>query len=225
MLKNIREGAISKPWFFRLLMLCVAVVFAVSMGWWGFGGDSREENYIAKVSEEHISIEDYQVAYRRTSRFYREVLQSEYDDEKVRRQVIDGLVDNKLWAQEAKRMGLAIGDAALKEAFVTTAAFQTEGKFDPERYTRFLGIQKMTPKTFEEKQREGLLVEKVKVVVKDGVALTPREIKDIEESDPPNTDLDQAIEDRLARKKDRAVFAYILALREKANIVIKEDLL
>jgi len=222
-LKVIREGAIAKPWFFRLLMLCVAVVFAVSMGWWGFSGDSRQENHIAKVGEDSIPMEDYQLAYQRTSRFYRELFQSEYDDQKIRRQVIDGLVENKLWAQEAKRMGLAIGDAALKDAFVTTAAFQTEGKFDPELYKLVLGRLKMTPRSFEEKQREGLLIEKVKLIVKDGVALTPEEIQGIKEGDPSNTDIDAAIEDRLARKKDRAVMAYTLSLREKSKIVIQED--
>ncbi|MFQ5598237.1 MAG: SurA N-terminal domain-containing protein [Nitrospiria bacterium] len=222
MLKKIREGAIDNPWFFRMLMLGIALVFAVSMGWWGFGGE-RQENIVATVGEDQITLEYYQQTYRRVSRFYRELFQDEYDDQKVRRDVIDGLVDNKLWAQEAKRMGIFVSDGVLKEAFMKAAAFQTDGAFDPNRYKRFLSNQKLSPTTFEEQQREGLLIEKAKLIIKDGVSMTPMELEGIRESDPSAADFDRMIEDRLAKKKERAVMAYTQSLRKRSSILIKED--
>ncbi|WDT78889.1 MAG: hypothetical protein MPW14_17155 [Candidatus Manganitrophus sp.] len=47
MLKVIRKGAIENPWFFRLVMLILAVVFTATMGWWGF--EQTEDKAIAKV--------------------------------------------------------------------------------------------------------------------------------------------------------------------------------
>ncbi len=224
MLKTIREGALGNPWFFRLIMFGIAAVFAVSMGWWGFG-DTRDEEFIATAGEDPVTIQEYQLAYSRTSRVYRELFQDQYDDEKIRKQVIDDLVDNKLWAQEARRMGLVLSDGVLKEAFLTTVGFQSDGKFNPDVYKRFLANLGLSPKVFEEMQREVLLIEKVKLMVKGGVVLTPLEIKDVEENSAENMDLDRVIEDRLARKKNRAILAYTQFLRGKVVISIKEELL
>jgi len=55
MLKTIREGAIGNPWFFRIIMMAVAAVFAVSMGWWGFGDHEQEGNMIARVEQAKIT--------------------------------------------------------------------------------------------------------------------------------------------------------------------------
>ena len=115
MLKNIREGAIENPWFFRILMLGIAAVFAVSMGWWGFTDDGRQENTIAQIGETYITIQEYKDAYRNESRFYRELFQDDFDDEALRKRVINSMVDNKLWLQEADRMQLGISNSALRD--------------------------------------------------------------------------------------------------------------
>ncbi len=224
MIKTIREGAMGNPWFFRIIMMGIAAVFAVSMGWWGFSEDERDDaNAIATINAVSISAQDYQRSYRRISKFYRELFQDKYDDEKVRVQVIDELVDRKLWVEEAGRMGIKISNAAFQESVLSAGAFQKEGEFDSELYKRFLSFEKLTSKHFEETQKEALLVEKVKQIVKDGVALTPIEIKNAEEGDPETLDIEREIESRLAQKQERAVRAYTLSLRAKADIQIKEE--
>jgi hypothetical protein len=222
-IKTIREGALGNPWFFRIIMVGIAAVFAVSMGWWGFGDDERRDNAVAKVNEVSIQLEDYQRSYRRISKFYRDLFQDKYDDEKVRGQVIDELVNRKLWAQEATRMGIKISDAAFQASVLSAGAFQKDGEFDSELYKRFLSFERLSSKHFEETQKEALLVEKVKQIVKDGVALTPIEIKNAEEGDPETIDIDREIESRLSQKQERAVAAYALSLRTKANIQIDEE--
>ncbi len=226
MIKLIREGAMGSPWFFRIIMLGIAAVFAVSMGWWGFSEDERiEANAVATIGEVSISSEDYQRAYRRISKFYRELFQDKYDDEKVRGQVIDELVDRKLWVQEAGRMGIAVSDAHFKASVLSAGAFQREGAFDSELYKRFLSFERLSAKKFETTQKEALLVEKVKQIVKDGVALTPIEISNAETGDPGTIDIEREIESRLAQKQERAVRSYLLSLRAKADIQIKQELL
>lgn len=224
MLKTIREGAIGNPWFFRLIMLAVAAVFAVSMGWWGFSGQ-QQDNMIARVEEAKITTDEYQRVYRSRSKRYRELFQDTYDDEALRQGVIDDLVERELWIQEAKRMGLMISDAALKDSVVNLPGFQKDGRFNSEQYQRVLAFERYTPESFEARQREALMVQKAMEIVKGGVVLTPTEMKAAEEDHPENPDPDRAREDRLRQKKERALRAYTIALKEKAAILINEELL
>ncbi len=223
MLKLIRKGAIENPWFFRILMLGIAGVFAASMGWWGF--EQREDNAIAVVGDDRISVEEYQRAYQAASKFYREIFQDDYDDESLRQDVINGLVERKLWLQLARKMDLKISDATLKQSITSLPGFQKGGHFDSETYKRVLAFERYTTQSFEKKQREGLLMEKVKTLVKGGIALTPAEIKATDESEPPNPDPERAIADLLVQKRERGLRAYTVALKEKAVINIKEELL
>lgn len=225
MLKNIREGAIENPWFFRIVMLGIAAVFAVSMGWWGFGDQEDPANVLAQVGEDRILIAEYQRAYQAASKFYRELFQDDYDDEALRKRVIDELIERRLWIQEARKMRVSISDESLKESITNMPGFQKEGKFDPELYRRALSFERYTPESFEARQRETLLLKKAQILVRSGVWLTPAEIKDAEESDPANPDPDKIIEDRLSRKKERAVRAYAISLKQKTGIVVKDELL
>ncbi|MFQ5779812.1 MAG: SurA N-terminal domain-containing protein [Nitrospiria bacterium] len=223
MLKFIRRGAIENPWFFRIVMLGIAVVFGVSMGWWGFG--QREDNTIAEIGQSKITLVEYQRAYQAASKFYREIFQEEYDDEALRERVIDELIERKLWLQLAQNMGLDISDASLRESITAMPGFQKDGHFNPELYRRVLAFERYTPQSFERKQREALMVEKAKILVKEGIALSPAEIAEATESDPANPDPERAVEDILYQKRERGLRAYTLSLKEKAEINIKKELL
>lgn len=223
LLKIIRKGAIENPWFFRLIMGALAVAFTVTMGWVGFG--KTEDRAVAKVDRASVSVEEYQRAYRNASNFYREIFQDKFDEKDLRKRVIDELVDRKLWLQEARRMKLVVSDEELKRSITELPGFQKEGKFDPELYRRILSLEHYTPEGFERQHREELLVEKVKALVKESVALTPSEEEEAKKSNPTNPDPDRAASDLLFQKKQRALSAYTLSLRQKAAIHVKEELL
>lgn len=223
MLKIIRKGAIENPWFFRLIMGALAVAFILTMGWWGFG--QTRDNAVAKVDRVSVSIEEYQRAYQNASNFYREIFQDKFDDKDLRKRVIDELVDRKLWLQEARRMKLVVSDAELKRSITELPGFQKEGRFDPQLYRLVLAREHYTPEGFERQHREELLIEKVKTLVKESVALTPSEEEEAKKSNPTNPDPDRVASDLLFQKKQRALSAYTLALRQKAAIHVKEELL
>jgi len=54
MLKVIREGAIERPWFYRTLMGLIAVVFVLTMGWWGF--EENKEDVIVSVGDDPLIV-------------------------------------------------------------------------------------------------------------------------------------------------------------------------
>lgn len=225
MLKVIRRGTVENPWFFRITMLIMAVIFTISMGWWGFGKGNADDNAIASVDQAHISNEEYQRAYQNASNFYREVFQDKYDDKELRKRVIEELVERELWLKEAGRMKLAVSDEELRKSVTSLPGFQKDGKFDPEIYRRILTLERSSPETFERKHREELLIEKAKVLVKDAVALTPAEIEEAKKTNPSNPDPDRAVSDLLFQKRQRALRSYTIALKQTASIQVKEELL
>ena len=224
MLKIMRRGAIENPWFYRIIMGGLAVAFMISMGWWGFSG-SGESNAVAQVDQAPISLDEYHRAYQNLSNVYREIFQDKYDDKLVRKQAIDQLVERKLWLKEAQRMNLTVSDAELRDSIVKLPGFQRDGKFDPEIYRRVLAFEHFTPEAFERQQREQLLIVKANALVKDAVALTPMEAEEAKKSNPNNPDPDRAVADLLFQKKEKAVRAYALGLKNEASIHIKDEML
>jgi hypothetical protein len=223
-LKVIRHRAIENPWFFRIIMLGIAIVFVVSMGWGG-GFEKSDDNMIAQVDQAHISNQEYLRAYQNASDFYREIFQEKYDDKELRKRVIEGLVERELWLKEARKMKLAVSDAELKNVVTSLPGFQKDGRFDSEIYRRILKREGSSPEAFERKQREELLIEKAKVLIKDAVALTPLEAEEAKKANPSNPDPDRLLSDLLFQKRERALQGYTITLKQNASIQIKEELL
>jgi len=221
MLKIMRQGAIENPWLYRTVMGSIAAAFIVSMGWWGF--DNQAGDAVAHVNDAAIPRDEYQRAYRNASDLYRQIFKEKYDDKALRKQVIDELVAQRLWLKEAERLHVRVPDVELKAALSKMSAFQKDGVFTAEQYHRVLQNNRIRPETFEQQQREQILVERVKERVKDGVALNKTEADDAKKSN--EADPDRGIADALFSKKQRAMTAYNLALKKAAVVKIKEDLL
>ena len=221
MLKVLREGAIENPWLYRTVMGGIAVAFVISMGWWGFGNQAGDA--VARVNDVAISRDEYQRAYRNASDLYRQIFKEQYDDKALRKQVVDELVAQRLWLEEAKRLHVRIPDAELKAALSKMSAFQKDGIFSAEQYHRVLQNNRIRPEDFEQQQREQLLVERARERVKDSVALNPFEVDEAKKANA--TDPDRGIADALFSKKQRAMTAYGLALKKAANVEINENLL
>lgn len=223
MIKLLRQRAIENPWFFRSLMGLLAVTFMISLGWWGDKTSHRGDNILAEIDQDSISVAEYRRVYKNMARFYREILKDQFDEKKVRRQVIDHLVEQKLWLREAFRMGLQVTDAELRESILKLPGFQKEGQFSSDIYHGLLLAEHLTPETFEEQQREELIVNKAKTLIRQSAALTPAEVGEIERLGPLHGDQERA--KRLAQKEEKAIHAYTVALKQKAAIFIKEELL
>jgi len=222
MLKLIRQRAIENPWFFRTLMGILAITFMISLGWWGTE-ENHKENILAEIDQDTISIEEYRRTYKNMARFYKQILKDQFDEKRFPKQVIDLLVEQKLWLHEASRMGLQVADSELRESILKLKGFQTNGQFNADLYHRILVSEHLTPEKFEQQQRDEMMVDKAKTLIRQSAMLTPSEIAEIGLQNPPN--IDQERESRLSQKKEKALRAYTLALKQKAAIFIKEELL
>jgi peptidyl-prolyl cis-trans isomerase D len=223
MLKLMRQKTIENPRFFRGIMLILAVTFMVSLGWWGGGGaDGDKRRNIAEIDEDAISLDEHTRAYQNAVRFYRQ-MKVPFKEEVLRKQILDQIVEQKLWLHEAVRMDLQVTNNELMESILTLPGFHENGQFNQERYRRILSLEKLTPEKFEQRQREEMLIEKAKGIVWDSAALTPSDMDGLEKS--PTDDIAKEENNRLNKKKEKVIRAYTLALKKKAAVSIHDEAL
>ncbi len=95
------------------------------------------------------------------------------DDERLRDQALDQLIDNEVMVQVSREDRLRIGDRRLAEAISTLPPFQGEDGFSEALYNVYLRNQGFGPLGFEAQMRRNLLVEQVVSAV--GRAVAPSE--------------------------------------------------
>lgn len=177
MLKFMREKAGS--WFIKVILGLISLVFI----FWGAGSfQSNRMITVATVNGAPISAEDYRETYNRLVEQYRQQFGQNLDENMLRmlnleQQALDSLVDQSLLRQEARRLDIRVTDQELVESIRQIPAFQVEGNFDRTAYNRVLGMNRLTPETFETMQRDSLLVGKMRSFVVDGVNVSDAEAR------------------------------------------------
>ncbi len=239
MLKILRESAIERPWFYRTIMVLIAAVFVVTMGWWGF--EQNKEDAIISVGEDRVSRDEYQRAHRiayENYRMYKEkgLVSDDIPEDQLKQMVVEDLIQSHLWMQAARDMGVLVTANEVRDSILKIQAFQTNGKFDPELYKRLLAqALRVTPEMFESAQRAELMREKARMLVRESVAPTVDELSEVQAmlaAQPmPTVPMqaapapDRAFQAVLMQKQQRAVMAYQEALKARTKISVHRELL
>jgi peptidyl-prolyl cis-trans isomerase D len=82
---------------------------------------------------------------------------SQIDTERLRREVLDGMIREQLLTDVSHRMGLAVSDNALRAQIIAEPAFQRDGRFDNTAYQEILRYQGQSPEMFEAGLRQRLV--------------------------------------------------------------------
>jgi peptidyl-prolyl cis-trans isomerase D len=95
-----------------------------------------------------------------------------------KRKVLDGLIDRLVMRMSARRAGIAVSDAQVRDVIQSIPAFQVDGKFDPQRYQLALASQvpALSPRGFEQQIREGLQQSLVASQVAASAFVTPSQM-------------------------------------------------
>jgi peptidyl-prolyl cis-trans isomerase D len=80
---------------------------------------------------------------------------------------------------KAEQMGIRVGEEDVRELILTYPAFQRNGAFDQRIYEQMLRANKMTPEEFEDLQRKVLTAMRVEDLIRDGVIVSDREVRDL----------------------------------------------
>ncbi|MCC7201759.1 MAG: SurA N-terminal domain-containing protein [Nitrospirae bacterium] len=239
MLKIVRELAVDNPLVLKIIMGVIAVTFVLSMGWYGI--QSRDADVVASVNGQDIKAQDYRRVYNRTVESYKDMYKDKFDAEmleklNIRDKVMDDLVARKLWLEAAGDVGLSVSDDELRDGIMKMKMFHREGKFDRSLYKGILDANRLSEAVFEGSQREEILIEKIKSIIRDSVTVSDAEVNEAFPSGLPGGKGGASAErvpeelQRLKKflkfqKQEKAVMSYAVAMRAKAKIKVNKELL
>jgi len=157
----------------RLMMALLILIVVPGLGIVGVQGFSSffdENAYVASVNGNKISRADYDNALRQQVDRARQVLGAQFDPKmfetpEMRTALVDSLVQQRMLADETRRLHLTASDEAVRRALladpVISSLRKPDGTIDVERYKQLLAMQGMTPEQYDERIRYGLASEQI----------------------------------------------------------------
>jgi peptidyl-prolyl cis-trans isomerase D len=170
----------AKSWLIKFLIAIIAVVFIF---YFGYSFTSDEGVKVAEVNGEVISYFEYQNAYIELLKNLQEQYQNMWSDNLIeifdlKNRALEGLIENKIIAKEAEKIGLDITDKEIREKIMTYPAFQYRGVFDENRYKVVLANNRTDPEDFEEATAQELLREKLIQFLQTFLVVSDQEVLD-----------------------------------------------
>lgn len=171
MLQAIRDRA--HGIFAWVMLIAVGVPF----GLWGI------QNYIDTGKEKPAAVVgDREIFDREVTKAYEQSLNNlvgidDFDEKKLRQDALERLIREEVLAQSAESKSLAVSDTEARSFIQTLPYFQTDGKFDKEKYKVMLSAQGMTPNQFVGQIRRALSMEQFQRSVLDSAFVTQGELK------------------------------------------------
>lgn len=177
MLQAIRERVTGIVAIFVLGLLAVPFLF--------FGVESYiravPQDAVATVGDHEISTSEFQTSFARFRAEQRQQQGAAHDEiainqPVVRRQHLEGMIDEVLLRKHAENMGLVISADMLVDLIRQIPAFQIDGRFEPDLYQQALRASGLTPRAFERDLREDLLMRMIPTSVAGSSIVTEAEV-------------------------------------------------
>ncbi|HET6470632.1 MAG TPA: SurA N-terminal domain-containing protein [Pseudomonadales bacterium] len=101
------------------------------------------------------------------------------DPNRLRKSVLDGLINQSILLQSAKDMGLRVSDAEVDRVIVENPQFQVNAKFDPDLYRRLIANAGHTPMSFRTELTNSYTVTQLTNAVRETPFVTDDEVRDV----------------------------------------------
>jgi peptidyl-prolyl cis-trans isomerase D len=177
LLQKIRDRATS--WIAYIIVGLLVVSFAI----WGIGSYVSEpgQRNVAEVGDVPISQREFQQTYQQQRSRLQNMFGDRFDptlfdDDQLKRNALQQLINEQLLMQVAQSEGLRVGDQQLQQAILSHPAFQRDGAFDPELYQRALRSQGYSDVMFEESLRSSLVTQQLQEGITASSLVTPEEM-------------------------------------------------
>ena len=151
MLQHIRDRAQGIViWTIVGLIIITFALFGLS----SYLSDSTRVS-VATVNGAEISPNDFQRAYQNYQQRLQKILGDKYrpelfEQDKVRQEVLESLIQQELLNQELVRAGYHAAPQQIVNQIARMEVFQDEGKFSAERYKQILNSQRINSAAFEQ---------------------------------------------------------------------------
>lgn len=218
MLKTMRQHA---KYFYVLFGIII-----LSFIFWGVGPLDRDEaNIVAEVGSYKIRAEEYWKAYDRIFRFYRDQDKEKFDEEKklkLKENVLDSLIDNRVLLITAEKTGITVSDDELNEAITHESVFMENGVFDSEIYHNRLRLSRYTPELYESIRRQDLLLTKMRRLIELSANIPLEGLDNFSGDEQTLKIIKEAI---INDAKAKAVKAYVVGLKKGIKIKVYRELI
>jgi len=173
LMQKIRNWATG--WIAGAIMGLIIITFAV----WGINfADQGSEPVVASVNGEDIKLRQFQQAYNN----FREQMQkytgkslAPGEEELLKRQTLDKLIQDEVINQAATNTGLHISDSTIRKTVNDIDIFSGENGFDRANYERVVMQLGMTPTAFEHQLRLELMANQLKGAVTNSAFVSEKE--------------------------------------------------
>lgn len=154
MLQDLRDK--SQGWIAWIIIGLIALTF-VLLGAFSFTGAGGADQVAAKVNGKKITVDELNIAYDNIlQQAGNEALRS-LDQNAVKKDILDTLIEQTLITQQAERMGMRVSPQYINTTIETLPFLQKNNRFSPELYHRFLSSFKYTDSSFRQLLKEDLL--------------------------------------------------------------------
>ncbi len=141
---------------------------------------------LAEVDGSPITVGTFQRRYAAQMNAYRQAYGGQMNEQLLRqlgidRQIVQQLVDEEAMVADARRQGITVSDAEIRERILNMPAFQEGGRFIGEqRYRQILQFNNppFTTTEFEDNLRRALMIEKLRTAITGWVNVADSEVAD-----------------------------------------------
>jgi peptidyl-prolyl cis-trans isomerase D len=179
MLKTMRKNVKAlAPTLWIVIATFIISIFAI---WGGAGrlGEKSQEDTIAFMGRDHITMDSYYLALRNRL----EALQKEFSglnksfiqQLNIPQQVLEQMIQQNLLGQRAREMGITASSQEVRDRIVSL--FQRDGKFIGfDEYRRILEYNRMSMPQFESGLKQEIILNKLIQLLTAGITATPEEL-------------------------------------------------
>ena len=161
MLQFIRDNATG--WIAWGIVILISIPFAL----WGIHQYVTPDSSaaVATVDDTEIGYYDFQRLYARRRQQLQSILGAGLvdaeEDNRLRREVLDGMIDSEVLVRSGIAAGMRVGDEQLANTIQTQEVFQSTGGFSQDVYEGWLRSQGYSSGGFEEEFRRSLLEQQI----------------------------------------------------------------
>lgn len=179
MLQQMRQA---QGWLIKGVLWAVVLAFVVTIFYsWGVQSSDQAptRSEVATILGYRVSLAEFQRVQNVLYQTYRNIFRNRTDIDlreqfNFREMALERIAHQHILLDMARQERLQVTEDELYQHIATFPAFQHEGRFDPTRYRAILQNQvpPISPRQFENEQRQAILLEKVYDLIQASVQVT-----------------------------------------------------
>lgn len=179
MLRRIREG---QRWLTALFIIGIGGVFVFFLVP-GMGRRGPSAGAVVEVGPYRFGIRQFEAERARRVAEYEDALGDQFDaaalEDTLNELTAQVLIERSILAQEAEKLGLVVAKGEIERAVKDSPDFRgPDGRFDRERFTRFVEYEYGTERNFMIEQRMGMLAGKMVQILRQNARVSEGEARD-----------------------------------------------